>query len=752
MQLPTSLFLFVIQISLCHAFGNCTSKPIFTIPGRKYFYAAMYPAAFDMETYNATWYRMATEQFKTSPNLKRFIGLLEFYVCDDIDIARKSILHLLLDSSFVDAEGNSLIISIDSYLSNKLSLAIADILLPFKIILKTYSKYEERVDPGKYPNYSQININSFVEKVVSILKKFHLNNIVFISFVRSEDDNAFKDVWLSLIEENLEMCVQRYNILYSDTARMIEVMEMIKANLEQKIIICYGSQDRYNSYFLNLVNVSQYLRLKNRNWISNLYSAGFTSLYNETVDMIDGGINIPAGYIELYSSQYFSYYSSRHQTIVLNNFARMFWYMLPIGSYRKIDKSKNTFENCYYTNTSSGESTELEVNKALWRTCTTFSFDDIPDRIQWGAQNTVPPITRCNRRICPAGYTQVLNVSSDTKMNGRKYWTCIACTKGTINRLSGKGDCIKCTGLTVSNEQRTECYDPYRNTFLAYNSTHGKIILAVSVAGAVTNSIIAATFLCNRETPIVRSSNLLLTSIQQSAHFILFVSTPVLFVGEPILLQCQLRHITVGILLTIICSCVFVKIQKLMFIFHSKIRLSDQEKVLATLTDMFWILLLALIQSLSAIISLANNPAEVLRTFDKKTLIRKVYCNTGSHLNLQFLCSVIVMLVVVVQGLRAWKLPSFFNDTKLITVANLISVLMSGCMIPLYYSASDERVEDFLQVMLVLCCNSFLLVVMYGTKTYVVLFKPEKNTKAAFRVKMQQHSQEQVNSSLQNRK
>ncbi|XP_057294686.1 metabotropic glutamate receptor 4-like [Hydractinia symbiolongicarpus] len=747
MQLLAIIFLNVIQSTLYLASEECTSQPRITLPGRAYLYVALYPNSFDMDTYNSSWYEYA-RKWNISPTSKQYIGLVELFVCGDLEITRKSILYLLLDASFVDTVGRSKVISVGSHLSEELTMVVADMLLPFNILFNTYAKEMKRIDEEKYPRFTQFNVNNIGEKVVLILRKFHLNHIVFIALVRDQEDEYYKDVWFDLINDDLGLCVQRYNILLNDTERMKEVITLIKQNPEQRIIICYSSQHIYKKYFVNLVNISESLGLSGRSWIWNLHSPRATTF--ETLNIVDGGFIFSGQSTSFYNSSDINSMTStsRELPVLLNRIPFIFIFSIAFSVFQTFGVTFNWGDNCYFTNNSSDRHIEYQVNESLWTACAKFEFHAIPDRFQWGAQSTVPPLTRCDKRICAAGHTQVLTVSSDTKMYGSKYWTCIPCPKGFVNPVSGKGDCVKCPGLNVSNKQRTRCYDPYRNRYLMYNSTHGKVILAASVAGTVSNVVIVTTFFLRRQTPIVRSSNLLLTAVQQSVHFILFVVTPVLFLGEPILIQCKFRHIVVGLLLTAICSSVFLKIQKLMFVFHSKIRLSDQEKVFAALTDVIWVLFLSLIQILSAVLSLVKDPAEVILSINEKTLVRQVSCNTGSHLNLQFLCSVIVMLIVVVQGLRAWKLPSFFNDTKLITLANFISVLMTGCMIPLYYSASDEREKVFLQTMLILCCNSILLFVMYGTKTYVVLFKPEKNTKTAFRIKMQEHSREKVDSTL----
>lgn len=225
----------------------------------------------------------------------------------------------------------------------------------------------------------------------------------------------------------------------------------------------------------------------------------------------------------------------------------------------------------------------------------------------------------------------------------------------------------------------------------------------------------------------------------------LFLVTPVLFVGEPILILCQIRHVVVGLFLTIIYSVIFLKTQKLLFIFRCKLRVSQREKQVSTVTDLFYLLLFLSAQTITATFTLSQTPAKVVKSIDKKSMIRNVYCNTGGHLNLQLLCCVIIMLIVVIQGLRAWRLPSFFNDTKFISLANLLSVWMSACVFPLYYSVTSPVTRIFMQAMLVLCCNVTLLIAMYGNKIYTVWFRPEKNTSVAFRAKMQEHAKDKAN-------
>lgn len=165
----------------------------------------------------------------------------------------------------------------------------------------------------------------------------------------------------------------------------------------------------------------------------------------------------------------------------------------------------------------------------------------------------------------------------------------------------------------------------------------GMIIVASSTLGIISDVIVIMTFYRFRATPVIKSANILHSTFQHCCHLMLFLVTPVLFVGEPILILCQIRHVVVGLFLTIICSVIFLKTQKLLFIFRCKLRVSQREKQVSTVTDLFYLLLFLSAQTITATLTLSQTPAKVVNSINKKSMIRKVYCNTGGHLNLQSL-------------------------------------------------------------------------------------------------------------------
>ena len=93
------------------------------------------------------------------------------------------------------------------------------------------------------------------------------------------------------------------------------------------------------------------------------------------------------------------------------------------------------------------------------------------------------------------------------------------------------------------------------------------------------------------ESPVVKSSNLLLSAIQLTAQIILVIILPYTFIGEPNTLACFLRPVLVGLLLTVAIYVTLCKTRTLLRIFQSKIRISNREKAKTGATELLVLLI-----------------------------------------------------------------------------------------------------------------------------------------------------------------
>ena len=169
---------------------------------------------------------------------------------------------------------------------------------------------------------------------------------------------------------------------------------------------------------------------------------------------------------------------------------------------------------------------------------------------------------KCKPR-CAAGNVLHFNFKSYA-------FECKICENNTVKSYSGNGKSQQCLRGWLANRYKTMCFDTYIN--LSIRFTDESSVVMLSVSGMLLSGISSTIFLYIRyhETPVVKSSNLILSCIQLSSQLLLVIVMPFLFIGTPNTLIRSLRPVFVGLLLTISTSITLCKTRTLLRKFSSK--------------------------------------------------------------------------------------------------------------------------------------------------------------------------------------
>ena len=260
------------------------------------------------------------------------------------------------------------------------------------------------------------------------------------------------------------------------------------------------------------------------------------------------------------------------------------------------------------------------------------------------------------------------------------------------------------------------------------------VILVVGLSCLMTlmTLITMIVFFVKRETPIVKLANRTMTTIQLLNHLLLFVLPSLLFLMMMSPTICMLRQIFLGISFSITLSINISKSQKLYMIVTSKLRMSNTEILMTKASEWIIILVALIINALLHLLSFINKEVTVNLIYFDQTLTKEFYCSNDTMIYVQLFIAAALSLCNGVQGFRARKLPSRFQETNHVIYSSFISTVVFVAATAAYFSQNSMVDRSFIVLLVTTIYNTTHFVLLYGYKLFIVIFRPRLNTKEAF--------------------
>ncbi|XP_071353041.1 extracellular calcium-sensing receptor-like isoform X2 [Trachinotus anak] len=349
----------------------------------------------------------------------------------------------------------------------------------------------------------------------------------------------------------------------------------------------------------------------------------------------------------------------------------------------------------------------------------------VEDKIFWNFESKEPPRSVCSES-CPPG----------TRMARKKgepvcCFDCIPCSEGKISNKTDSMECTNCPEDFWSSPQRDHCV-PKKTEFLSYHEPLGICLAAISLLGAFMCAVVLGIFIYHRQTPIVRANNSEL-SFQLLLSLKLCFLCSLLFIGRPRLWTCQLRHAAFGISFVLCVSCILVKTMVVLAVFKaSKPGGEASLKWFGAVQQRGTVVVLTSIQAAICtawLVSASPAPYKNTQYHNDKIVYE---CVVGSTIGFAVLLGYIGLLAILsfMLAFLARNLPDSFNEAKLITFSMLIFCAVWVAFVPAYIS-SPGKYADAVEVFAILASSFGLLVALFGPKCYIILLRPERNTKKA---------------------
>ncbi|XP_048460487.1 extracellular calcium-sensing receptor-like [Rhincodon typus] len=305
---------------------------------------------------------------------------------------------------------------------------------------------------------------------------------------------------------------------------------------------------------------------------------------------------------------------------------------------------------------------------------------------------------------------------------------CAECRAADISNTTDALSCTRCPLEYWPNQYRNECLLKDIE-FLSFQDSLGVALTSFTGGGACLTIAMAVIFFKYRHTPLVQANNSELSFFMLLSLFLCFLSA-LLFIAHPSPWSCRLRYTIFGVTFALCLSGILGKTMVVLLAFKTLSPNNHLVKWFSPKCQRIFVLILTSVQCVICIVWIILSPPFPFKSLKYYQNIMSLECQVGS---ITYFCTVFTYIfflavVTLVLAFLARKLPDSFNEATHITFSLLVFFAVWITFFPVYVS-SPEKYSAVVYAFAILSSSFGLLLCIFAPKCYIILLKPEKNTR-----------------------